>query len=93
MVALGATLFFGIELLIGIGEELFDALAVTFVDGNADTGGEARLLRVAGHHRADTIGDALGLIELRFRKHQGELVATVARGDVDGAAMNTQNVR
>ena len=40
MVLFMATRFFGIELGVGVGENLFDAFAVAVVYGNADTCGK-----------------------------------------------------
>src|SRR5690242_159249 len=90
--AFGAALLLGVELLVGIGEQLFDALAMSFVDRNADARGQRRLFRIAGHDRPDTVSNALRFIELCFRKNESELVATVTRSSIDGAAMDAQNM-
>ena len=66
-VALAAAGFFKIELGVSVGEKFFDTLAVAVVDGDADAGGELRLLKVAGHDGADAIGDALGFLAQSFR--------------------------
>ena len=90
--ALGAAGFFEVELGVGGGEKFFDALAVAIVDGDADAGGELRLLHVAGHDRTDAVGNALGFFVRSFRQNKSEFVAAIARGGVDGAAMDAQDV-
>src|SRR5260370_1033461 len=90
--AFAAAGLFEVELGVGIGEKFFDALAVAVVDGDADAGGDLRLLRVAGHDRADAVSDAFGFFTRSFRQNESEFVAAVARGGVDGAAMDAQDV-
>src|SRR5260370_1517805 len=47
---------------------------------------------VGGHDFADTIGDAARFVFLRLRENQGEFVAAVSRGGIDGAAVNAENI-
>lgn len=88
----GASCFFEIELGVGGGKKFFDALAVAVADGNADAGGKLRMFEVAGHDRANAIGDARGFFVRSFRQNESEFVAAVTRGGIDGAAMNAENI-
>src|SRR6267154_5464688 len=91
--ALAAPGFFKVELGVGGGEELFDALAVPVVDGNANAGGKLGLFRVPGDDGADAVGDARGFFLQSFRQNECEFVSTVAGGGVDGSAVDAQDVR
>ncbi len=84
--------FFGIQLLIRFGKQLFDPLPIAAVYRKADARGDARRLIVVGHHLADTIDDAAGFVFLRFRKDQGKLVSAISGGSINGAAVNAQNI-
>ena len=86
--ALAATGFFEIELGVGVGEKFFDALA-TVVDGDADTGGEMGRFGIPGHDGVDAISNARGFFVERFRQNEGEFVADIARGGVDGVRCRT----
>src|ERR1700732_865886 len=92
-VALTTARLFEIELGVGVGEKFFDALAVAIVDRDTNAGGELRVLGVAGHDRTDTVGDALGFVVQSFRQDESEFVAAIARGGVNGAAVDAQDVR
>src|SRR5271168_4194549 len=89
--ALYATRFFRIEILVSLRKKFFNSLAISLVYRNADACGEFRLLFILRHDRANAIGDALRFGVLRFWQHESELVAAVARGGIDGTAMNAQD--
>src|SRR5712692_5643526 len=83
---------FCVEILVRFREQFLDALATAAVDGNADTRGEAWRFIVVGHDFADAICDAARFVFLRLRENQGEFVAAVSRGGIDGAAVNAENI-
>src|SRR5580704_17867059 len=89
--ALHATGFFRIEILVGLGKKFFDSLSIPTVDRNADARGDPGLVLVLGHDHANAIRYVLGFFVLRFRQNEREFIAPIARGGIDGAAMNAQN--
>ena len=89
---LGSLGFFGIELLIRLGKQLFDALAIAAVHRNPDACGKPRRLVIVGHHLANAVDDTMGFVFLRFWKDQCKLVSAIARRGVNGAAVNAQNI-
>jgi hypothetical protein len=84
--------FFRVEVAVGFGEKFFDAFAIAAIDGKADAGGERGLFVIVGKHFANAIGHAARFVFLRFRKNKSKFIAAVARGSVDGAAMDAENV-
>jgi len=89
--ALNAPGFFRIEILVCFGKKFFNSLAISLVYRNADAGGELWLLLVLGHDYANAIRNLLRFFVLRLGQDESELVAAVACGGIDGAAMNAQN--
>src|SRR5260370_25839624 len=83
---------FCIKILVRFGEQFFDAFAIAAVGGYADTGGERRLFSVLGENFADTIRDTMRIVFCRFRENEGEFVAPVTRGGIDGTAMNGEDI-
>jgi hypothetical protein len=91
--ALGALGLFPVEILVSFRKQGFDTLAITAIDGDADAGGEPRRFIIVSHDFTDAVGHAVRFGLLRFRKNEGEFVATIARGGIDGAAVNAENIR
>jgi len=89
--ALYAPGFFGVKILVCLGKKIFDPLAIPAVNRNADARRDRRLFLVLRHDDANTICDALSLHLERLRQNESELIAAVARGGIDGAAMNAQD--
>src|SRR5207245_11551166 len=90
--ALSALGLFRVEILVRFGKQGFDALAISAVDGDTDAGGETRRFIVVGHDFADTVGHAVGLGFLRFWENEGEFVAAIASGGIDGPAVNAEDI-
>ena len=67
--ALSPLCFFCVEVLVRFREQFFDALSVSVVGRDADTGGEPWRFIVIGHDFADAIGDVAGFLLLRFREN------------------------
>src|SRR4029077_3825379 len=88
--ALYAPGFLGIEILVRVRKKLFNPCSISAVKRNADARGERRILLVLGHDDANAIRDMLCFRVLCFWQDKSELIATVARGGIDGAAMNAQ---
>jgi hypothetical protein len=84
--------FFGVEMLVGFGEQLLDPFSVASIDRNANAGGERWFFLIAGENLADAAGNEFGFGLACFWEHQGKLVAAVAGGGVDGAAVDAQGV-
>ncbi len=89
--ALHATGFFRVEILIRRGEKLLNSFSIPSVNRNADARGELRHFLVLRHHHANAIGDALRFGVFRFWQHESKLIAAVACGGINGAAMNAQD--
>ena len=83
--------FFSVEILVCFGKKIFDPLAIPAVNRNADARRDRRFFLVLRHDDADTICDALRLRVQRLRQNKSELIAAVARGGIDGPAMNAQD--
>ena len=73
-------------------EQFLNALAVAAICRDADARGENRLFRVAGENFADAVGNTTRFVLLRLREDQGEFVAAVSRGGIDGPAMNAEHI-
>ena len=84
--------FFRVEILVGLGEQFFDAFAFATINRDADAGRERRFVVLVFHHFTDAVGDALRFGLFRFRQDESKFIAAVARRGVDGAAMNPQNI-
>ena len=91
--ALYAAGFFRVEILVCFGKKLLDPLAIPAVNRDADAGRETGLLLVLGHDDANAIGDVLGFRVLRLWQYESELIAAIARGGVNRAAVNAQDGR
>jgi hypothetical protein len=89
--ALYAPGFFRVEILVRLGKKRLDSFSIPAVYRNSDACGEPRNLLVLRHDCANAIGDALRFGVLRFGQNESELVSAVARGGIDGAAMNAQD--
>src|SRR5437016_5784217 len=83
---------FCVKILVRFGEEFFDTLTIAAVDGYADTRGKGRLFAVVGENFADAIRNTVRFVFLGFRNNEGEFVAAIASGGIDGAAMNAENI-
>ena len=89
--ALYAPGLFRVEILVCVGKKFFDPLAIPVVNRNADARGEPWLFLVFGHHYANAVCDVLRFRVLRLGQDESELIAAVARGGVNRAAMNAQD--
>ena len=89
--ALYATGFFRVQILICRGKKLLNSFSISSVNRNADARGEFGYFLVLRHHHANAIGDALRFRIFRFWQHERELIAAVACGGINGAAMNAQD--
>lgn len=86
-----ASSFLRVEILVSFRKKFFDPLAIPVVNRNADARGEPGLFFVLGHDYANAIRDLLRFFVLRLGQDHSELIAAVARGGIDGAAMNAQD--
>jgi len=50
------------------------------------------LFVIIGENFADAIGNTMGVVLFRFRENEGEFIAAVARGGINGAAMNAEDI-
>src|SRR5580704_19223384 len=89
--ALHTPAFFGVEILVCFGKKIFNPLAISVVNRNADARRDRRFFLVLRHDYANTICNALCFRVQRLRQNESELIAAVARGGIDGAAMNAQD--
>jgi len=89
--ALYAPGFFRVEVLVSFGKKLLDPFTISAINRNADAGGELGLFLVLGHDDPNAVGDLVRFFVLRLRQNESELIAPVARGGIDGTAMNAQD--
>src|SRR5579859_8018176 len=83
--------FFRVQIKVRVGEKLFDPLSIATVNRNADTRGEPRGFLVLRHDFTDAVCHLMRLCLLRLWQYESKLIATVARGGIDGPAMNPQD--
>lgn len=88
-IALG---FFGVEMLVGVMNEALDALAISAINGNSDAGRKRGQFRILRHDGVNALHDAVGFFLFGFRQYQGKFIAAIARGGINGAAVDAQSI-
>src|SRR5260370_1781102 len=73
-------------------EKVSDGLAIVRIDRNAGAYTDGRLVAIRAEALRNSIGNTLGGLGVCLGENEDEFVSAVARGHVDGAAMNAKNV-
>lgn len=80
-------------MLVSVVDQALDAFAVPAINGNSDAGGKRGQFPVFRHDGMNALRDAVGFFLLGFRQNQGEFIAAVASGGINGAAVHAQSIR
>jgi len=80
-------------MLVGFGKKSLDTFAIAAINRNSDAGRKRRLFLVLLHHGMNALNYAFGFFLFRFWQDESKFVAAVARGSIDGAAIDAQCVR